>query len=179
MSKLAPPPRLDRARPKLDTTASPAALPSPALPRTLVEDTHSVPLTPLPPPNRPRLLRFTALQEETSTVALTDPVQGTFPLTKLLIVSDTPPKLALVLKLDRVRQEVHTTDTLISLPNPIFPRTLLEEVHTVPEPPLPPHRNPTLRLQEPTLITKTLRLVDPVAGPFPRTTLLKERDTTE
>jgi hypothetical protein len=58
-----------------------------------------------------------------------------------------------------------------------LPRTLLDDTHTVPASALPPTRPRALRSTAPTLDTTTVKLTDPVVGPFVVTTLLTANDT--
>ena len=80
---------LDRVCPHVAATLSPVSDPSPALPRTALDDTHTVPTCALPP-TRARPLTSTAPTDDTHTVALTHPVVGAFVLTTLLNTTDTP-----------------------------------------------------------------------------------------
>ena len=59
------------------------------MPRTLLDDTHAVPVA-LLRPTRSLALRSTLPTLDTATVTLTPPVVGALPLVTLLALSDTP-----------------------------------------------------------------------------------------
>ncbi len=80
---------LDRVCPDVAATLSPVSDPRPALPRTQLDDVHTV-LTCALPPTRARALRSAAPTDDTQNVMLTDPVVGAFVVTTLLTASDTP-----------------------------------------------------------------------------------------
>ena len=81
---------LVRVCPDVAATPSPASHPSPTLAPTLLDDTHTVPTSPLLP-IRDRALRLTAPTDDAKTVTLTDPVVGAFVPMTPLTTNDTSP----------------------------------------------------------------------------------------
>ena len=151
------------------------SVPSPTFPRTLLDDTQTVPVLELPPTRHPSL-KSTPLPQDKTTVMLTPPVLGPLLLTTLLRANDTPAKLTPRLRLDRTPPEVAAKLTPVSHPSPLLHPMLLDDTHTLPTLELPPTRTPTLRFTAPTDDTAIVMLVEPVVAPFVLTTLLNTND---
>jgi len=79
--------------------------------------------------------------------------------------------------LDRVSLDVDTTANPPAKPVPLLDPTLLDDVHRVPMPELPPNLVPMLQSKLPTNDTTTVTLTHPVVPTFVRTVLLNTADT--
>lgn len=167
---------LDRVLPAVPTTQPPDPNPSPALPKTLLDDTHIVPHPPLRH-TRSRALKFPAPIDTTATVKLTDPVTAAFVPPMLLKASEAPAKLNPPVRLPTNRPEVAPVAIPDSLPIPDLVLTLLPDVHSVPHPLVLPGRVLSLFPTTPIDCTATVKLTDPVDGPLQIPRLLNAIDT--
>ncbi len=166
-SKLKARVRQDSTPTDVTTMLAPVSDPPPSLPRTLLDDTHRVLETDDAPLRRQGLVLVAAI-DDTDRVTLTDPVAPALPRNRLLTPREASAKLTAWLRLVRTLIIVTTTARPPSLPGRALARTVLDDVHTVLAPALPPTRDRALRSTHPADAAEinTVTLLDPVVGPL-------------
>ena len=163
--------RLDLARPAVAASPHRSRKPCPSLPSTLVLDIHTEPSAPL----RPVLctgLMSTMLCALSSTVTLTEPVDGPFCTTPRVAESAKMQKLMLWLLLSRPTQALLMSGSSIVSPTLALARTLLADLHSVPAPDVTPALVHPLTSSRHSRDSTTVTLMAPVAATLPLTTLL-------
>ena len=113
---------------------------------------------------------------ENTTVTLTDPVAGPFTVLTLLTLLDAMPKLTARDKLVDTIGLLTTSARLPDAPSPALARTLLTDCHSVAAEPDSPSRTQDVTAAGK---TRTVKLCDPVVGPFVMIMLLAESDAPE